>query len=268
MHCVVRVLLTGVLIAATACTGAQTRSASSPEATPSDNAVAETAPSAPVPSPLPALSEPGSTEPLGGTQAPPQCETASEGATTTCTTTVFEPEFTLELPADWLPDPGNPDLPNSSSYLSEDETGYLSFNRVSEVFNYKDGGPPQIVPAPSDLISYFSDLPAVDAGEVQPVTVAGRDGQQLDITITDAAGLEAPPDCGPPQAAVYVFNLAAPCEPFYFPIQEVVRLVIIDASRGGPALVISMEAFPPSARNKIFTDFDRILQSLQFHQQF
>ena len=269
MHRAARTLLTCLLVTMTACSGAEPAATPTPTAPPG---VAGVTP-APLqsPTPLPDVGGPtaGATEPLGQQQAPPQCETASESQTTTCTTVVFAPRLTLELPTGWMPDPGNPDLPNSSSYMTEDETGYLSFTRASQVFEYDDGGPPRTAPAPADLPGFLAGLPASEAGVPEPVSVAGQDGTQIDVTITDTSGLQPPQDCGPPQDALYVFDLEeAVCEPFFLPPDEIVRFVVLESNTGGDPLIISMEASPPDTHSAVFADLEAILQSLQIEEPF
>lgn len=270
MHRAARTLLICLLAATTACSGADPAPTPTPSGTPGPADVTPGPLQSPVPLPDATGPSAGATGPLGQALAPPRCETASEGATTTCTTVVFTPRLSLELPAGWMPDPGNPDLANSSSYMTEDETGYLSFTRVSEVFEYPDaGGPPDVAQAPADLVGFLSELPATEAGTAQPVTVAGQEGTQLDVTITDTSGLAPPQGCGPPQDALYVFDLeTTTCEPFFFPPDEMVRFVVLPSNAGGDPLVISMEASPPGTHSAIFTDLDAILRSLQIEEPF
>lgn len=256
----IRVGLAAVLMLVTACSASSETGAeeASSAAAPAETAPSQAATPMPDASASAASSEPGQDVDASG----PVCEPAGDGAQQ-CTTTVFEPELSFTLPAGWQPEPTFPDTAGSTAYVKEGDADfppYLGFNRVEQVWEYRDGQPPEPVEAPEDMVGYLSELPGTTAGETEPVTVAGREATQLDIT-TDQAPDEAPTEeCGgPPPPGVFIFY-AGPCMGYFLPPGEAVRFVVVEMDDGAP-LIIVMET-PPSDREESFADLQEILESL------
>lgn len=256
----VRVLLALLLVLTAACTGSGTTDAQ--EASPEAVSSAAPPPEPSSPEPDESASAVGS-EPGQDVQAnAPVCKPADDESQQ-CTTTVFDPELSFTLPPGWQPEPTFADTPNSTAYVKESDADivpYLGFSRVDQVWEYRDGQPPEPVEAPGVMIAYLSDLPGTTTGEPESVTVAGRDATQLDVTTEEAPSEVPTEECGgPPPPGVFIFHFG-PCMGYFLPPGEVVRFVIVEMDQGAP-LVITMES-PPSERAETFDDLQQILQSL------
>lgn len=210
------------------------------------------------------------TEPSEAVPAPQvtDCRPASgdEGAQE-CTTTVFEPQLSMTLPEGWVPDRQSGESPMSASFYQEvdaDIAPYVGFNRVPKVYEYPaDGGTPEIVDAPDDMVAFLSDLPGVEATEPEPTMVAGREATQLDLTIADPPEAAPEGDCGgPPPPGIFVFNFNDECIAYYFPPDAEVRVLVVELDGEVEPLIIAME-YGAELRDEALADLDAILSSLQ-----
>lgn len=93
------------------------------------------------------------------------------------TTTAFQPRLTFTLGEGWeafFPD-------DSDEIALGYGGGELAITRVSQVV---DPATNKRVEAPEDLMAWLAQHPAFDAGEPQPIEVAGLSGAMLDVLAT------------------------------------------------------------------------------------
>ena len=100
----------------------------------------------------------------------------------TYTTTVFEPTVTFTLQDGWVSM-----FPDDEDEVALEGPGSIfTIGRVAQVVDPSSGSP---VAAPDDLIEWFTTHPGLTAETPEAVTISGRAGRRVDVTVTSGSEL-------------------------------------------------------------------------------
>src|SRR5215212_4463679 len=139
-----------------------------------------------------------------------------------------------------------------------DLTCKLHVANVKEVFK---PGTPNVVEAPKDLVGWLQHHPYLKTSKLQPVTVGGLKGEQLEVLVEDLP--KDPGYCGEPSGCLDIFNQSGGDQIGYFGKNHNARRVIVLGDVKGDTVVI-WYAGPPDTFDKFAPKARKVVNSVRW----
>jgi hypothetical protein len=201
---------------------------------------------------------PGSETPLFGGSLDPNVRYA---------TRVQRPALSLQVDDDgwFVPDASEPSYlelqrvgPRAQSG-QEAVVGRLSFLRPAQVYdpNARGSVDAALADVPEDFLGWLRRHPDVRAGRPQPVSVAGLDGMQIDVTIAFSRPALEDPEC-----RRTVGRVCTAIAPFMTPVNgERARIMAFEVD--GAPYVIGISAFDQRGLDALLPHAEAVLETLR-----
>ena len=107
----------------------------------------------------------------------------------------------------------------------------IGFQNVEQVFDPSD--PSEKIPAPSDMVAWLQEHPALEVEEPSRTSVGGVSGQQFDAIASEPTGA---PGC--PEPCVPLFVIAGGRDQFWLGESEKYRFIVLDDVEGETVTIL------------------------------
>ena len=114
-------------------------------------------------------------------------------------TSKFSPKVTFEVPEGWQT--AGAELPDVLDLARRGKDATITFARIKSVYNSSPRGK-FFVPAPKDMLSFFTGHPRLEAEKPTEVEVGGVKGMQVDATVKSVPKLR-PRECNDPCLGIF-----------------------------------------------------------------